>query len=70
MCSVFRTRPRSLSVDLAIYSRFGNLVYRIDNVSDAWDGRNCDLGVYYYYFRYKDNTGKEHFQKGDISLIR
>jgi gliding motility-associated-like protein len=59
-----------VSVDLRIYGRFGNEVCRITDVKGGWDGGKCDLGVYFYFLRYKDVTGKEHFQKGDITLMR
>ncbi len=59
-----------VSVDLRIYDRFGQEVYRIRDVNDGWDGKGRDVGVYYYYLKYSDVTGKNHFQKGDVTLLR
>lgn len=55
---------------LKIYNRYGQMVSELKSRNDEWDGGNYELGVYYYLFVYKDITGKEYTQKGDISLVR
>ncbi|MDI9320443.1 MAG: gliding motility-associated C-terminal domain-containing protein, partial [Phycisphaerales bacterium] len=70
---VFRLRylpQQVVSFSLKIYNRYGKMISELRNRSDYWDGGNYELGVYYYLFVYKDITGKEYQQKGDISLLR
>ena len=59
-----------VGVELRIFNRWGQTVYILRNVKDAWDGANCDMGVYFYSLKYLDNTGAVHFQKGEVTLIR
>jgi len=59
-----------VGVELRIFNRWGQTVYILRNVKDAWDGVNCDMGVYFYSLKYLDNTGAVHFQKGEVTLIR
>ena len=59
-----------VGVVLRIFNRWGQTVYILRNVKDAWDGANCDMGVYFYSLKYLDNTGAVHFQKGEVTLIR
>ncbi len=60
--------------DLAIYNRWGELVFRTGNPQKAWDGtfggQPCELGTYYYYFKAQCLTGTREMHKGDITLIR
>jgi gliding motility-associated-like protein len=67
--------PGITDFELHIYNRFGDNVYNADDASDSWDGsykgKRCDVGVYYYYFKYKTVTcGKTIEGKGDITLLR
>jgi gliding motility-associated-like protein len=59
---------------LAIFNRWGNKLWSANDVQDCWDGsynsKRCDVGTYYYIFRYKClSDGKEYVKKGDISLL-
>ncbi len=60
--------------DLAIYNRWGQMVFRTGNPYHAWDGtfggEPCEMGVYYYYFKAQCLTGTREVRKGDITLIR
>ncbi len=70
---VFRLKyfpQQVVSFHLKIYNRYGQMVSELKSRNDEWDGGNYELGVYYYLFVYKDITGKEYTQKGDISLVR
>ncbi|MBR1793018.1 MAG: gliding motility-associated C-terminal domain-containing protein [Bacteroidales bacterium] len=59
---------------IAIFSRWGELVYESRDVNECWDGRYhetpCLPGVYMYTCRYTCIAGKDHETKGDVTLIR
>jgi gliding motility-associated-like protein len=62
-------------LNLEIYDRWGELVYKSTNNPFEWDGkfRNklSPSGVYAIYIRYKDlQTGNEKMMSGDLTLIR
>lgn len=57
-----------------VYNRFGNEVFR-DNNLWGWDGKyqghEAEIGTYFYYLRYRClQSGKEHILKGNFELIR
>jgi gliding motility-associated-like protein len=60
--------------DFQIYNRWGERMFHTKNPSLGWDGlfhnRNCDIGTYYYFFKYKDKLKGDVIIKGDILLIR
>ena len=59
---------------IAIFTRWGELVYEGDDVTACWDGRYqgtpCMPAVYYYTCQYTCAEGKNGYRKGDITLIR
>lgn len=62
------------SFNLKVFNRFGELVYDSKDVTGKWNGlykgRRSDLGVYFYYIQYISAADmKEHFMKGDITLL-
>lgn len=62
------------SFNLKIFNRFGELVYDSKDVMGKWNGmyedERADLGVYFYYIQYTSAADmKDHFIKGDITLI-
>ena len=68
-------RGKNLSkVYLAIFNRWGQLVFETENQHFGWDGTfegmEIDPAVYDYYMRWECEPGKEHFKKGNITLIR
>jgi gliding motility-associated-like protein len=63
------------SFSLKIFNRFGEMVYESKDISAKWNGtyknQRADLGVYFYYIEYTSLADrKNHFMKGDITLIR
>ncbi|MCH2044451.1 MAG: gliding motility-associated C-terminal domain-containing protein [Saprospiraceae bacterium] len=63
-----------LEVNLVIYNRWGERIFEITNMEQAWDGtlRGKDLppDVYGYYLRCRCDGGEEYIEKGNITLIR
>jgi gliding motility-associated-like protein len=65
--------------DLAIFNRWGNLIYqKTNNLSQTtvlWDGRTTSgeetpSGVYFYLLQYTDANDEEHKKNGYITLIQ
>lgn len=62
--------------ELSIYNRYGQRVFSTNNINQGWDGtfngKDEDLGVYYYMLRIicGNLKNKEVFLKGDVTLIR
>jgi len=69
-----RTDRTDLSIYLAIYNRWGELVFESDSPAIGWNGkyREKDLSpdVYGYYLTVKCPDGKTYFKKGNISLLK
>ncbi|MBP9990275.1 MAG: gliding motility-associated C-terminal domain-containing protein [Bacteroidales bacterium] len=66
-----------LDIQMSIFDRRGNLVYKFKDKNDAWDGKDMngnDLpqGSYTYIVHYKNlvNPDKTNVAKGTITLIR
>jgi gliding motility-associated-like protein len=60
---------------LAIYNRWGQIVFLTFDPGQYWDGTHygtpCDIGTYYYYFNGTClSNDKEQQQRGDVTLIR
>ncbi len=60
--------------EFSIFNRLGQRLFTSNKQDDVWDGtfsgKECDLGVYYYYLRYTCSDGNEYIRKGDITLLR
>ncbi len=70
-------RVRGLKVDevyLAVYNRWGELVYETTDKNAGWDGKykgkDADVGVFGWYLKVKCINGAETFRKGNVTLIR
>jgi gliding motility-associated-like protein len=61
-------------LEFHIFDRWGNRVFFSDDVNERWDGtyngKNCNTGVYAYFYRIAFADGKVIRGKGDITLIR
>lgn len=61
-------------LDMKIYSRWGNLIYDQDNPGVGWDGTHkgveCPMDVYAYVIKAGFLDGREHYFRGDITLVR
>lgn len=73
---IFKIRGPQFSVFyLAVYNRWGQLVYSTEDVSQGWDGvfngRLADPGVFGYYMKARcSEQGEEIIKKGNVTLIR
>lgn len=71
---VFSRNPQTISdIHFAIFNRKGNLVFETQSANDGWDGtyngKPQPIGTYYYMLEYTIE-GEQHFDKGDVTLIR
>ncbi len=61
--------------EFRIFNRWGNEVFRTQNLHDSWNGNYkgepAEIGTYFYYVTYTCGySGKEMLLKGDITLVR
>ena len=61
-------------VHLAIFDRWGELVFETRSLNDGWDGtfkgKAVDPDVFVYYLEAVCAGGEEYFDKGNITVIR
>ena len=55
---------------LYIHNRWGELVFKTNNIEEGWDGKMVMNGVYIYRIDIIDFLGKNHTFEGEINLIR
>jgi gliding motility-associated-like protein len=62
------------SIDVAVYNRYGNQVYRNTNYTNNWDGtykgKPLADGTYYYVITYRLLNGTGRTLKGDVTILR
>jgi gliding motility-associated-like protein len=62
------------TVEWAIYTRWGQQVFRTTNPKECWDGtfngKRMNTGVYVYYLKATLTNGIQISRSGDITLIR
>jgi gliding motility-associated-like protein len=61
-------------IAVAVYNRYGNIVYKNDNYNNDWngtyDGKPVADGTYYYSVTYTTITDKTIFLRGDVTILR
>lgn len=61
-------------IAVAVYNRYGSVVYKNDNYNNDWDGtyngKPVADGTYYYSITYTTITDKTIFMKGDVTILR
>ena len=72
---VLYLRGKNLSdLYLAIYDRWGELVFETQDQEIGWDGtykgKLAEPAVFVYYLEAECIDGQEYFKKGNVSLIR
>ncbi len=62
--------------EMTIFDRWGNLIYKTDNINIPWDGKVnhgseiAQKDVYVYVFKITDFKNRKHNYKGIVTLIR
>ena len=65
-----------IDLDLKIFNRRGQMVFRSSNVNKIWNGTHLDTGnsvpdgVYVYDAIVKDRNRKKHYYKGFVTVVR
>jgi gliding motility-associated-like protein len=61
-------------ISWSIFNRYGQQVYASSKIDDGWDGtyqgKPCDMGVYYYHIRYYNTANEVYTHKGEVHLIK
>lgn len=57
------------SYSIVIYNRWGKKVFESDNVTQSWDGKNVEDGVYYYIIKADAMSGKHYDEKGYVQRL-
>jgi len=61
-------------ISVAVYNRYGGVVYKNDNYNNDWDGtyngKPVADGTYYYSIIYTTITNKTISLKGDVTILR
>ena len=61
-------------IAVAVFNRYGNVVYKNDNYQNNWEGtyngKPVADGTYYYTITYTTITDKKVFQRGDVTILR
>lgn len=61
---------------MAIFDRWGNLIYKTDDINKPWDGKAnqgkeaAQADVYVYAVKVTDFKMKKHTYKGIVTLVR
>lgn len=69
-----RMTPYYQSYSMIIMNRWGEEVFKTDNLQESWDGtykgEACAGDVYMYVIKVTDHFGQRHHEKGTLTLIR
>ncbi|MFT4661261.1 MAG: gliding motility-associated-like protein [Patiriisocius sp.] len=62
------------SYELAIYDRWGTLLFQTKDFFEGWDGRyggkQVREGVYAYFIKYREGDGKEQYRSGALTVLQ
>ena len=63
-----------LNLELNIYNRWGDRVFKTTDIDEGWDGyvmgNKAPTGVYIYQLTARTENGIDVEQSGDITLVR
>ncbi len=54
---------------VGVYNRWGNEVFKSNDINFVWNGRGWASDSYYYYIRYRTKEGISKVQKGSINIV-
>jgi gliding motility-associated-like protein len=61
------------SMEIVIYDRWGQIVKRMNNLHDTWDGtirgKKIETGVYIYTLKAQGEDNQWHYLQGDITVL-
>ncbi len=57
-------------VNIVIYDKASNVIYRNTNYQNEWDGGNYPIGSYGYYIKAKNQKGEQVIFTGYVSIVR
>jgi gliding motility-associated-like protein len=55
---------------VGIYNRWGNEVFKSNDINFEWNGKGWASDTYYYFIRYRTNEGVSKVQKGSVNVVR
>lgn len=56
-------------VEFIIFNRWGNVMTKLNSVTDVWDGDRAAPGVYFYKYKMKDLNDEMHEGHGFLHLV-
>ncbi|MCX8079647.1 MAG: gliding motility-associated C-terminal domain-containing protein [Bacteroidia bacterium] len=56
--------------ELLIFNRWGNLIFKTNDIQQGWNGGSHPPGAYVYLIKYKTTTGEYKEKSGQVFLIR
>ena len=62
------------SYSITIYDRWGNLVFKSNDITEGWDGKVGGKMVatgstYIYYVKYKDFDDRDYEKNGKVTVV-
>lgn len=55
---------------VGVNNRWGNEMYKSNDINFEWDAKGLANDSYYYYIRYRTKEGLSKVQKGSVSIVR
>ena len=55
---------------VGVYNRWGNEVFKSNDINFVWSGKGWASDSYYYFIRYRTKEGVSKVQKGSVSIVR
>ena len=63
--------PNSVElIELSIFNRWGNEVFRTTDPEIKWDGSNFSEGVFFWILTYRISEGEQQSKSGSLQLLR
>jgi len=58
------------SYEFTVFNKWGEKVFTSDDISDRWDGRNSQNGIYSWRIIIEDELGKTRVKTGEVAVIK